>query len=332
MPRPRGSRSSRSADTVGPSSARGATSTSCCCTTVGSTSARSPSASGTRSGSRSCTWATASPRFATRSPRRRRSRYGDRPPLGAAGRGRSCAGRGARRRSARPVAEASEARPVAARRARRAASREGRGGRVPVGARSEGGQGRAARRPHAPVGGGRASDPVRRRRGGARRGVRDAARRPGRVAASDVAADERADDGAPGRGRRFPRFVGRRRADGSDRRGRSERSRGSATTRATTVRAACACEIASRSRPASCRARAAHLDGSEVSFADDADLQDPTLVLRAAVSAARSSAVIERGSLERLAAAASPWTDPWRPDARLPPGRARYEPETRRSL
>ncbi len=69
-----------------------------------------------------------------------------------------------------------------------------------------------------------------------------------------------------------------------------------------------------RSRPAGPGLR---IDGSEVSLADDADLRDPTLVLRAAVSAARGGALFERRSLERLAAAASPWTDPWHPDARL---------------
>ncbi len=53
-----------------------------------------------------------------------------------------------------------------------------------------------------------------------------------------------------------------------------------------------------------------------MSLADEADLQDPALVLRAAVAAARSGVVIERRSLERLAAAASPWIEPWHPDAR----------------
>ena len=69
----------------------------------------------------------------------------------------------------------------------------------------------------------------------------------------------------------------------------------------------------SRSRPVGPGLR---IEGSELSLADDADLQDPTLVLRAAASAARSGAVIERRSLERLAAAASPWIEPWHPDAR----------------
>ena len=69
----------------------------------------------------------------------------------------------------------------------------------------------------------------------------------------------------------------------------------------------------SRSRPVGPGLR---IEGSEVRLADDADLQDPTLVLRAAVTAARAGAVIERRSLERLAAAASPWIEPWHPDAR----------------
>jgi [protein-PII] uridylyltransferase len=69
----------------------------------------------------------------------------------------------------------------------------------------------------------------------------------------------------------------------------------------------------SRSRPMGSGLR---IEGSAVSLADEADLRDPTLVLRAAVSAARSGVVIERRSLERLAAAASPWIGPWHPDGR----------------
>ena len=50
---------------------------------------------------------------------------------------------------------------------------------------------------------------------------------------------------------------------------------------------------------------------------DDVAADDPALVLRAAATAARLGAVIERRSLERLAATASPWVEPWSADARL---------------
>ena len=56
---------------------------------------------------------------------------------------------------------------------------------------------------------------------------------------------------------------------------------------------------------------------AEVFVEGDVDVADPVLVLRAAATAARHGAVIERGSLERLAAAASPWLEPWDEEARL---------------
>ena len=59
-----------------------------------------------------------------------------------------------------------------------------------------------------------------------------------------------------------------------------------------------------------------HLGNAEVSLDDDVDAADPVLVLRAAATAARHGAVIERRSLERLAAASSPWLGPWGDEAR----------------
>jgi len=79
-----------------------------------------------------------------------------------------------------------------------------------------------------------------------------------------------------------------------------------------------------RSRGSRGRARAAalppgeglHLGNAEVSLDDDVDAADPVLILRAAATAARHGAVIERRSLERLAAASSPWLGPWGDEAR----------------
>jgi [protein-PII] uridylyltransferase len=56
---------------------------------------------------------------------------------------------------------------------------------------------------------------------------------------------------------------------------------------------------------------------AEVFVEDDVDAADPVLVLRAAATAARHGAIIERRSLERLAAAASPWPEPWDDETRL---------------
>jgi [protein-PII] uridylyltransferase len=58
------------------------------------------------------------------------------------------------------------------------------------------------------------------------------------------------------------------------------------------------------------------LGGAEVFVDDDVDAADHLLVLRAAATAARQGAVIERRSLERLSATASPWLEPWTEEAR----------------
>ncbi len=152
-------------------------------------------------------------------PGRGRPRHGNRAPVRAPRGRRSGAGRGARRRRPRTLAEAAEAGPVAARRTRRAAPREGGRGRVPFGAGPEGGPGRAARRARAPLGGGGPAHPVRRRRGGPRRCVRHAPGCEGRAPAPDGSADERVGAGAPGGRRGRVGHVGRRRADGSHRGG-----------------------------------------------------------------------------------------------------------------
>jgi [protein-PII] uridylyltransferase len=49
---------------------------------------------------------------------------------------------------------------------------------------------------------------------------------------------------------------------------------------------------------------------------DDARADDLTVVLLVAATAAQAGAAIERASLERMAAAAVPWVEPWSPDAR----------------
>ena len=56
---------------------------------------------------------------------------------------------------------------------------------------------------------------------------------------------------------------------------------------------------------------------AEVFVEEDVDAADPVLVLRAAATAARHGAVIERSSLERLATAASPWLESWNDATRL---------------
>ena len=56
---------------------------------------------------------------------------------------------------------------------------------------------------------------------------------------------------------------------------------------------------------------------AEVFVEEDVDAADPVLVLRAAATAARHGAVIERSSLERLATAASPWLQSWNDATRL---------------
>ena len=58
------------------------------------------------------------------------------------------------------------------------------------------------------------------------------------------------------------------------------------------------------------------LGNAEVFVEDDVDAADPVLVLRAAATAARHGAVIERRSLERLAAAPRPGSEPWDDEAR----------------
>ena len=63
--------------------------------------------------------------------------------------------------------------------------------------------------------------------------------------------------------------------------------------------------------------RTATSGNAEVVVEEDVDAADPVLVLRAAATAARHGAVIERRSLERLAAAASPWLEPWDDEMRL---------------
>ena len=59
------------------------------------------------------------------------------------------------------------------------------------------------------------------------------------------------------------------------------------------------------------------LGNAEVSVEADVDAADRLLVLRAATTAARHGAVIERRSLERFAAAADPWVEPWDDEMRL---------------
>ena len=54
----------------------------------------------------------------------------------------------------------------------------------------------------------------------------------------------------------------------------------------------------------------------EVVLAPDADLGDPSLVLRAGAAAADTGAALSRGLLDRLAAEAPPLGDPWPPSAR----------------
>jgi [protein-PII] uridylyltransferase len=72
------------------------------------------------------------------------------------------------------------------------------------------------------------------------------------------------------------------------------------------------------SRRASVPEPGLRLEDAEV-VVDDVlvDAGDPSLVLRAAAVAARHGAVIERRSLERLAATAPPWVERWSDDARL---------------
>jgi [protein-PII] uridylyltransferase len=59
------------------------------------------------------------------------------------------------------------------------------------------------------------------------------------------------------------------------------------------------------------------LGNAEVFVEPELDAADPVLVLRAAATAARHGAVIERHSLERFAAAAAPWLEPWDDETRL---------------
>ena len=58
------------------------------------------------------------------------------------------------------------------------------------------------------------------------------------------------------------------------------------------------------------------LDDGRLELADDADLDDPLLVLRYAAAAARHDAYLQRGSLERLADHAEPLPVPWPAEAR----------------
>ncbi len=58
------------------------------------------------------------------------------------------------------------------------------------------------------------------------------------------------------------------------------------------------------------------LDDGRLELTDDADLDDPLLVLRCAVTAARHEAYLQRGSLERLADNAEPLPVPWPAEAR----------------
>ena len=58
------------------------------------------------------------------------------------------------------------------------------------------------------------------------------------------------------------------------------------------------------------------LRDGEVHLTVDADLSDPTLVLRAAAAAAAGATRIHRSSLERLAAGATPMPEPWSAEAR----------------
>jgi [protein-PII] uridylyltransferase len=58
------------------------------------------------------------------------------------------------------------------------------------------------------------------------------------------------------------------------------------------------------------------VENGQVALDDGVPANDLTVVLRAAATAARLGVVIERRSLERLAAAASPWVEPWSADAR----------------
>jgi len=58
------------------------------------------------------------------------------------------------------------------------------------------------------------------------------------------------------------------------------------------------------------------LDDGRLELTDDADLEDPLLVLRGAVAAARHGGYLQRTSLERLADHAVPLPDPWPDEAR----------------
>ena len=58
------------------------------------------------------------------------------------------------------------------------------------------------------------------------------------------------------------------------------------------------------------------LDDGRLELTDDADLDDPLLVLRYAAAAARHDAYLQRGSLERLADHAEPLPVPWPAEAR----------------
>jgi len=58
------------------------------------------------------------------------------------------------------------------------------------------------------------------------------------------------------------------------------------------------------------------LDDGRLELTDDVDLDDPLLVLRCAVAAARHEAYLQRGSLERLADHARPVPVPWPAEAR----------------
>jgi [protein-PII] uridylyltransferase len=59
------------------------------------------------------------------------------------------------------------------------------------------------------------------------------------------------------------------------------------------------------------------IEHAELILDDRVIVDDPSLVLGAAATAARHGAVIERRSLERLAASASPWVEPWSDETRF---------------
>lgn len=58
------------------------------------------------------------------------------------------------------------------------------------------------------------------------------------------------------------------------------------------------------------------IEHAELILDDRVTVDDPSLVLGAAATAARHGAFIERRSLERLAASASPWVEPWSDETR----------------